>query len=152
MANIDGTILRDIIMDHYQYPRNKTLVENDDSYKSKHMASDSCIDDITVQAKVKDGKIEDVRFDGVACAISTASTDIMGELLKGKTILEAQEIIDNYMAMVDEEAYDEELLDEAIAFQNVGKQANRIKCATIGWNGIQEILNDTNKGEEDGQQ
>ena len=75
----------------------------------------------------------------------------MGELLKGKTILEAQEIIDNYMAMVDEEAYDEELLDEAIAFQNVGKQANRIKCATIGWNGIQEILNDTKKGEEDGQ-
>ncbi|EOS60604.1 NifU family SUF system FeS assembly protein [Firmicutes bacterium M10-2] len=148
-TNIDAAMLRDIIMDHYQYPRNKRELNNDPEYRSKHMASDSCIDDITVQAKFKDGTIKDVAFDGVACAISTSATDIMSELVKDKSLEEAQEIIDNYMAMVDEKEYDEELLDEAIAFQNVGRQANRIKCATIGWNALQQLI-DEEKEEKDG--
>ena len=139
MSQIDPSYLREIIMDHYQYPRNKKLHGGDD-YASKHMASESCIDDITVQAKVKDGIIEDADFDGVACTISTASTDILCELVKGKTIEEAKKIIENYKNMVDQQPYDEDLLEEAVAFQTVGKQANRIKCATIGWNAMEEIL------------
>lgn len=139
MSDIDPNLLRDIIMDHYSYPRNKELVDNQE-YSSRHMASDSCIDDITVQSLIKDGKIEDVRFDGVACTISTASTSIMTELVKGKTLDEAKEIIDNYFAMVDQKEYDEDLLEEAVAFQNVGKQANRIKCATIGWKAMDEMI------------
>ena len=43
---------------------------------------------------------------------------------------------------------DEELLEEAVAFQNVGKQANRIKCATIGWKGFEELLNESEKTHE----
>lgn len=78
---IDPMLMREIIMDNYQYPHNKHLSE-DPSYCSRHMASDSCIDDITVQAKFKDGKIEDVRFDGQACTISTASTSILTDLVK----------------------------------------------------------------------
>lgn len=89
-----------------------------DGYMSRHMASDSCIDDITVQTKnFKWKKIDDVRFDGVACTISTASTSIMSELLKGKTTQEAKEIMDNYFKMIDQKEYDEDVLDEAIAFQ-----------------------------------
>ena len=59
----------------------------------RHMAADSCIDDIKVQVKSKRGVIEDVRFDGVACTISTASTSIMTELMKGKTLKDAQVLI-----------------------------------------------------------
>ena len=91
----DPMVLRELIMDHYQYPHNHELTE-EDGYHSVHMASDSCIDDITVQSKIKDGKIEDIRFDGVACTISTASTSMMTELLKGKTLEEAKDIINNY--------------------------------------------------------
>lgn len=104
------------------------------------MASESCIDDIYVQAKIEDGIVEDIRFDGVACTISTASTSIMSELLKGKTTQEAKHIIENYYQMIDQKEYDEELLEEAVAFHNVGKQANRIKCATIGWKAMEELL------------
>ena len=75
MSNIDPMLMRQIIMDHYDYPRNKELTK-DNGYMSRHMASDSCIDDITVQTKISDGKIDDIRFDGVACTISTASTSI----------------------------------------------------------------------------
>jgi nitrogen fixation NifU-like protein len=112
------------------------------------MDSESCIDDITVQALIENGTITDMRFDGEACAISTASTSILTELMIGKNLNETQEIIDNYMAMIDEKDYDQELLEEAIAFQNVGKQANRIKCATIGWKGFEELLNESEKEHE----
>ena len=141
-------VLREIIMDHYAYPRNHQLSDAE-GYVSKHMASASCIDDIQVHAKVKDDVIEDIRFDGVACTIATASTSIMSELLMGKKVAEAREIIANYYAMIDEKPYDEELLQEAIAFHNVGKQANRIKCATIGWRGLEAIL-DGSEGDENG--
>ena len=58
----------------------------------------------------------------------------------GKTIEEAQEIIENYMNMIYEREYDEEMLEEAIAFKNTYKQANRIKCATLSWNGLVELI------------
>ena len=129
----DPMILREIIMDHYQYPHNHQLSEQD-GYRQVHMASESCIDDITVQSLIDDqGTIEDIRFDGVACTISTASTSIMTELLKGRTVEEAKKIMDNYFAMIEEQKYDPEMLQEAVAFQHVGRQANRIKCATIDW-------------------
>ena len=134
----DPMVLRQIIMDHYEYPRNHELSE-EEGYVSKHMASASCIDDIYVQAKLKDNVIEDIRFDGVACTISTASTSIMSELLQGKTTSEAKQIIDAYYAMINNEPYDDELLQEAIT---VGKQANRIKCATIGWEAMKQIIED----------
>ena len=105
----DPMVLRQIIMDHYEYPRNHELT-HDETYMSRHMASDSCIDDIYVEAKIHDHVIEDIRFDGVACTIATASTSIMSELLKGKTIDEANKIIENYHAMIDGKDYDEDLL------------------------------------------
>ena len=139
---IDPNLMRDIIMDHYEYPRNHELT-NDGNYLSKHMDSESCIDDITVQADIEDNVIKDVRFDGVACTISTASTSIMTELVKGKTVDQAKEIIDNYFAMIDDRPYDSDMMEEAIAFKNVGKQANRINCATIGWKALRDIIKES---------
>ena len=138
----DPMILRQVIMDHYEYPRNHELT-HDEAYMSRHMASDSCIDDIYVEAKINDHVIEDIRFDGVACTIATASTSIMSELLKGKTIDEANKIIENYHAMIDGKEYDEDLLEEAVCMHTVGKQATRIKCATIGWKAIEEMIKES---------
>ena len=141
----DPMILREIIMDHYQYPHNHQLSEQD-GYRQVHMASESCIDDITVQSLIDDqGTIEDIRFDGVACTISTASTSIMTELLKGRTVEEAKKIMDNYFALIEEQKYDPEMLQEAVAFQHVGRQANRIKCATIGWKAMKEMMEEWEK-------
>jgi nitrogen fixation protein NifU and related proteins len=138
----DPEILRELIMDHYQYPHNHKLTETD-GYNSVHMASDSCIDDITVQSKIKDGKIEDIRFDGVACTISTASTSMMTDLLKGKTTDEAKAIIKEYFNMIDAKEYDPDVLEEAVAMKNVYKQANRIKCATIGWKAMDQMIEES---------
>ena len=142
----DPMMIRQVILDHYQYPRNKGLT-NDFRYGKIRMNSESCVDDINVEMLVEDGVIKDIKFDGIACTISTASTSIMSELLKNKTIDEATNIINNYMNMIDEKEYDEELLEEAGAFKNTYKQANRIKCATIGWRGVKELLEKEGKHE-----
>lgn len=138
----DPLVLRSIIMDHYEYPRNHELKE-DDRYVKKHMASESCIDDIHVQALIEDGKISDIGFDGVACTIATSSTSIMSELLIGKTLEEAKHINNEYRNMIDNKEYDAVLLEEAVAFQNVGRQANRIHCATIGWDAIIDLIKES---------
>lgn len=137
--SISQEMMREIIMDHYNNPRNYHEAP-DDTYLTAYMDSTSCIDKIYVQAKIENNILVDVCWHGVGCAISKASTSIMSELLKGKTVEEAHEIIDNYLKMIHEEEYNPDLLDEAIVFMNTSKQAARIKCATIGWNGMSEIL------------
>ena len=138
----DPQLLREIIMDHYDHPRNRGLVE-DETYKKVNMNSDTCIDDLDIQVKFDGDKIADVRYDGEACAICTSSTSIMSELVIGKTKEEAKRIIENYMNMIYERDYDEDLLEEAIAFKNTPKQANRIKCATLGWNGLVKLIEES---------
>ena len=133
-------LIREIIMDHYEYPRNKKL-KKDSRYTSVNLDSEACIDNIDLEVLVEDGKIKDICFDGVACTISTASTSIMSELLKDKSIEEANVIIENYLNMLYGKEFDDELLGEAVAFINTSKQANRIKCATLSWNGVKEIIN-----------
>lgn len=136
---MDESLKRAIIMDHYTKPHNKGLVE-DDTYKLIHMASDSCIDDIKVQVKVEDDKVKDVRFDGVGCTIAISSTSIMSDLVKDKGVDEALSIIDEYYNMIDEKEFDEDVLEEANAFDTLSKQANRIKCGTIGIKAINSLL------------
>ena len=136
---MDQALKREILLDHYNHPYNKGL-KNGDNYISVHNASDSCIDDITVEMLIEDGVIKDVNFDGIGCTICTASTDIMCSLIEEKTIDEAKDIINEYMSMIDEKPFDEEKLEEANAFDTLYQQANRIKCGTIGIHTISEII------------
>ncbi|HHU60149.1 TPA: SUF system NifU family Fe-S cluster assembly protein [bacterium] len=135
----EPALIRQIIMDHYEFPRNKGL-KNTKEYIKKNLNSEACIDNIDLEVKIEGQVIEDIRFDGVACTISTASTSILTEMMKGKTFTEANKIIDNYVSMLHGEEFDEELLEEAVAFINTSKQANRIKCATLAWDGLKEII------------
>ncbi len=144
----DPMVLRELIMDHYKYPHNHGL-KKCDAYCSCHLAADSCIDDITVETKIEDGKIQDVRFDGEACTISTASTSMLSDLLMGKTVEQAKIIMQNYYDMLDGKEYDEDILEEAVAMKNVYKQANRINCALIGWRALNQLIEES-EAKEDG--
>lgn len=136
----DPLFLRQIIMDHYENPRNKRVPDNLADYQSVHMKTDSCIDDLTIYVLIKDGVIEDLSFDGVACTISTSSTSIMSEMLKGKSKAEALILIEEFDKMLRLEAFDVDMMHEANAFKNVGRQANRISCARLGWQGVYQAL------------
>jgi nitrogen fixation NifU-like protein len=137
--SISNEMMREIIMDHYQNPRNKKEV-NDPSYTSVYMDSTSCIDKIYIQLKVEGDRVVDVCWHGTGCAISTASTSIMSELLKGKTIEEVSQIMKEYSSMIYGKEYNPDLLDEAVVFMNTSRQPSRIKCATIGYRGVNKIL------------
>ena len=141
MLTLTNDMMRSIIMDHYSNPTNKHE-PNSDKFEKIHMHSDNCIDDLNIFLLVENNIVKDACFEGVACTISTASTDIMCDLLKGKNIEEAKNIIQQYDNMIHEQPFDEEVLEEAIVFINTSKQAARIRCATIGWNGATNILKD----------
>lgn len=139
-TSINDNLKREIIIDHYSSPRHKKTPENISDYQKIHMDSVSCIDNIYVYVKLDNDKIVDACFDGVACAISTASTDILCDLIINKTKAEANYILKQYLNMIYEKDFDDSVLDEAIVFSNTYKQAARIKCATIGCNGIEELI------------
>ena len=64
----------------------------------------------------------------------------MSDLIKGKSKEEAKSIINEYKKMLNEESYDENVLEEANAFDTLYKQANRIKCGTIGIKAMEELI------------
>ena len=139
MPTLTNDMMRSIILDHYSNPINKHAPEGD-GYQMVHMHSDNCIDDLNIYLKVENDVVKSACFEGVACAISTASTDIMCEVVVGKSIKDALYAIDQYNHMIHEEPFDEDVLDEAIAFINTSKQAARIRCATIGWTAAENIF------------
>lgn len=130
---------RSIILEHYQNPKNKGLIESKD-YIKVNMNSDSCIDEVNLMFKIKDDKIEDIKFDGEACAICTSSTSIMTDTLIGKTVKEAENIISNYYSMIDEKKYDADVLEQANVYDDIYKQPNRKKCALLSWWGAEKVV------------
>lgn len=137
---MDPNLKRSIILEHYQNPKNKGLID-DENYMKINMNNESCIDEIDLMVKVKDNIIEDIKFDGEACAICTSSTSIMINTLIGKKIDEAQEIYNNFENMINEHEYNSELLEEANVYDDIYKQPNRKKCALLPWWGINKIIN-----------
>ena len=79
---------------------------------------------------------------GEACAISTASTSIMIKNLIGKSIKEAKDYINNFYHMCNEEEYNESILNEGLAFQDIYKQNNRKNCALLPYKGILKAIED----------
>ena len=136
---MDENLRKNIILEHYNNPVNKGLVK-EDGYIKVNMNSSTCIDNLDFMVKIENGVIKDARFDGEACAISTSASSIMMNLIIGKTIKEAEEIIENYEAMIDERKYDEDVLQEAIVFNEIYKQANRKKCALLPFEGLKKII------------
>lgn len=141
---MDQNLKRSIILENYQNPKNRGLID-DDSYIKTNTNNDSCIDEIHLQVKIEDSKIKDIRFDGEACAICTSSTSIMIDTLIGKTLEEAKQIYDNFTKMIDEEPYDAELLECAAVYDDIGKQPNRKKCALLPWWGIEKAFKGLDK-------
>ena len=135
-------VYNELIMEHSMNSYNKKKLENADYCEVGH--NPNCGDEITLQLKLKENKIEDMAFSGHGCAISQASTSIMIDTLKGKTIEEAKEIINTFIEMIKRKITDEEelkKLEDAIAFRNVSNMPARVKCALLAWHTIEDMLN-----------
>ena len=132
---MDSELKREIILEHFQNPINKEDVSGD-NYKLVNTRNPNCIDNLDIFVLFEDGYIKDIKFLGEACAISTASTSIMIKNLIGKSISDAKKYIEEFNNMCNECEYDEELLNEALAFSDIYKQNNRKNCAILPYKGI----------------
>lgn len=139
---MDKNIKRSIILDNYQNPNNKRVSGTD--YIKINTRNVSCIDNLDIYLKIENDIIKDVSFEGEACVISISSTNILSNLLIGKTKEEGIYLIDNYLKMINEEEYDKEVLKELLVFDDTSKQPSRIKCATLSANGIKDYLEKEN--------
>ena len=136
-------LYRQVIMDHYKNPRNKGLK----GFKSVHLRNPSCGDDITIEANVENNVIKEINHEGVGCSICCSSASVMSEVLHNKTIHDAQHIIDTYYQMIKGEIIeDEDCLEEAIVYQGVSQFPARMKCATIAWQAIEELVGEKKSG------
>ena len=135
-------VYNEIIMEHSMNSYNKKKMECPTCSLKGH--NPNCGDEITVELKLDGDKIEDITFEGHGCAISQASTSIMIDTLKGKTVKEAKEIIEIFLNMIKRQTKSEEeleKLEDAIAIRNIANMPARVKCALLAWHTIDEMLN-----------
>ena len=111
---MSSDIYKDIILDYYRHPRNFGDLPDPD-VRSKD-SNPLCGDVIEMQIKVRDGKIDDLRFKGRGCAISQASASMLTELAKGKTL-------DEIKALGKE---------DVLSMLGIDPGPTRIKCALLG--------------------
>ncbi len=139
-------VYNELIMEHSMNSYNKKNLENADFCELGH--NPNCGDEITLEVKLNGDIIEDMAFNGHGCAISQASTSIMIDTLKGKTVEEAKEIVKTFIEMIKRETTNEDdlkKLEDAIAFKNISHMPARVKCALLAWHTIEGILNKERK-------
>ena len=142
---MEKEIRRELILSNYENPFHKR-VPLDKGYLKVNSNNESCIDNLDFYLLIEDGKLLDAYFDGEACAISTSATSMMLKNLVGKDIGEIKKILENYQNMIFEKEYDQELLKELNAFDEIYHQPNRKTCALLPVKGILKALEEKGYG------
>lgn len=132
-------LYQEMIFDHYKRPRNCHALADANHHADGF--NPLCGDKVTVYVKLEDGIIEDVSFQGAGCAISTASASLMTELLKGKTVAEAQALFEKFHKLVTgDENPDLAGLGKLEVLGGVKEFPARVKCATLVWHTLHAAL------------
>ena len=151
MAALDD-LYKEIILDHYRSPRNQGELDHP-AHRCEGF-NPLCGDEVIVYVALNDGKIDDIKIGGQGCSISQASASMMTEIVKGKSIEEAELVIHAFKEMMD--IYETELsgskkiestvsdidLGDLEALQGVVKYPVRIKCATLAWNTLTQSIDE----------
>ena len=132
------SLYQELILQHYRHPRNRGKLEEPDVEVRMH--NPVCGDDLTLQMRVREGRIEAARFSGQGCSISQASASMMAQQLEGKSLEEADALAARFIEMMhgSEEAARDRTLGDLRALAGVSKFPVRIKCALLAWNALQE--------------
>ena len=142
MSEIDE-MYNDLIMEHSMNSYNKKKLDHCDLCSKGH--NPNCGDEIEIELILDGNVIKDMAFTGHGCAISQASTSIMIDTLKDKTIEQAKEIIEDFIKMIKRENLSNEeysKLEDAIAFKNIANMPARVKCALLSWHTLEDLLNE----------
>ncbi len=157
MTNDLEDLYKEIILDHYRRPRNRGTLPEPPAQKA-HGYNPLCGDEITIYVDVNNNAIKDIKIDGKGCAISQSSASMMSELVKNKSLPEFDQSWHKFKEMLEVEkvtqpgadsesgeGYDANApagsqLADAEALRSVRQFPARIKCATLAWNTLSQIL------------
>ena len=133
-------LYREVILDHYRSPRNKRPLG--DTPIDVHRNNPLCGDDITVRVQMgPDGRAADAAFEGQGCSISQASASMLTDSVAGKTTSDALALVTEFRSMMERGTEpDEDQFGDLMALKGVVKYPVRIKCAVLGWDVLQEAL------------
>ena len=141
-----NNLYTEVILEHNKETKNRREIEGCTHKERGH--NPSCGDDITVEAKIENGVIIDLAYNGHGCSISQASASMMTDLLTGKTVEEAMELIRIFLGMIKREIQDmdylEDVLDEASILQGISNLPARVKCAVLAWHTLKEAIEHKN--------
>lgn len=144
MGGLDGLddLYEAIILDHYHNPRNKDFIEDPDF--DEEINNPFCGDELRIQAKIIDDKVNEISVSGRGCAISQASASLLAEYVKGKKISEifyAVDVVRNMLKGEEISEKDRDNIQDIDALEGVRKFPIRIKCALLSWTGLHDLIN-----------
>jgi len=137
-------LYQDIILDHGQHPRNFRAQAHPSHLAKGH--NPLCGDRVTVYVTMAGDRIADVSFEGRGCAISQASASLMTEILRGKTLAEADALFKGFHAKVTGTPEPEtpaalaDDLERLEPLTGVKSYPARVKCATLAWHAFEAAL------------
>ncbi len=131
-------LYQETILDHGRHPRNTGACDPATHRAEGH--NPLCGDRFTVTLNVVDGRIEDVRFEGSGCAISTASASLMTEALKGREVSEVAPLFDAVHGLCTGDPHHAGDLGKLVVFGGVANFPMRVKCATLPWHTLKAAL------------
>jgi nitrogen fixation NifU-like protein len=137
-------LYKEVILDHYRAPRNKGRLDPHDVSLERN--NPLCGDEIELFVKFNGDTIEGVAFEGKGCSISQASASMMTEKVQGLSVKDATSVAESIKAMMAGEAEgDQKQLGDLVSLKGVVKYPVRIKCALLGWNTLEEALQESGK-------
>ncbi len=132
-------LYRDVILDHNRRPRNFGRLDPNDAQADGH--NPLCGDQLTVSVRLAGDTIEDIRFEGKGCAISTASASLMTEAVKGRDRQSVHALFDRVHALLTQpQAPADESLGKLAALSGVREFPSRVKCASLCWHTLNAAL------------
>lgn len=132
-----GDLYQEIILDHYKKPRNAGRLEEPSCSASGD--NPLCGDKISVTVKKAGDKVEDIRWKGAGCAISTASASLMSEAIKGKSTKDIDALFHKFHDMVTGKGGSDGL-EKLEVFSGVSEYPVRVKCASLAWHTLMAAL------------
>jgi len=149
-------LYREIILDHYRAPRNRGDLPVPPAHQVEGF-NPLCGDEVVLYLDIADGIVSDIRTAGQGCSISQASTSMMSNAVKSKTVEEARQLVRAFKGLMsvheshlqgaelgptDDPASESVRLGDLEALQGVVKFPVRIKCATLAWNTLIQGLDE----------
>jgi nitrogen fixation NifU-like protein len=132
-------LYRDVILDHNRQPRNFGRIEAPDGRADGH--NPLCGDELSVFVRLAGERVEDIRFEGKGCAISTASASLMTEAVKGKDRAAIHELFGRVHALLTHADAPPDLsLGKLAALSGVREFPARVKCASLCWHTLNAAL------------